>query len=206
MEQINPQPTIVNSQPPILAADLPETKSSRKNWKLAIIMVTVLTLAVFGLAIVNFGRGGESPNYFTKVRVGRTTLKEVKSMYGEPARITSLGGADVYLYPATTVPFMHQIVFNLENDKVLLVNEFTGGSSGLTLNDFIKRHRKYDRELFTAWGEDSRVYVFSKPGLLLHVDALSGRVIEIGYFSSSQESEVMKIIGKYLLNDQPEHF
>lgn len=101
---------------------------------------------------------------------------------------------------------MHQIIFDQGDDKVLMVNEFVGGSSGLTLNDFIKRYRKYDRELFTTWGEDSRVYIFSKPGLLLHVDAPSGQVIEIGYFSPGRENEVMQIIGKYLLENRPEHF
>lgn len=208
MEQINSQPTMVNSQPAMPATDLPETKSRRKNWKTVIIVVisAILALTVFGLAVVNRGQGGQKPNYFNKVRVGRTTSKEVKSMYGEPAKITSLGGADVYLYPATTVPFMHQVMFSRESNKVLLVNEFVGGSSGLTLNDFIKRYRKYDRELFTVWGEDSRVYIFSKPGLLLHVDAPSGQVIEIGYFSSGRENEVMQIVGKYLLENRPEHF
>lgn len=208
MEQINSQPTIVNSQPAMPAADLPETKSGRKNWITVIIVVisAILALTVFGLAVVNRGRNGEKPNYFNKINVGRTTSEEVKSMYGEPARITSLGGVNVYLYTAKTAPFMHQIIFDQGDDKVLMVNEFVGGSSGLTLNDFIKRYRKYDRELFTTWGEDSRVYIFSKPGLLLHVDAPSGQVIEIGYFSPGRENEVMQIIGKYLLENRPEHF
>lgn len=207
MEQISPQPTIVNSQPVMPTMNLPEDKSSRKNRRIAVIAIlAVLALTVFGLAIVNRGQSGEKSNYFNKIKVGRTTSEEVKSMYGEPAKITSLGGADVYLYPAKTIPFMHQVIFSQENDKVLLINEFVGGSSGLTLNDFIKRYRKYDRELFTAWGEDSRVYIFSKPGILLHVDSPSGRVIEIGYFSPGRENEVMKIIGKYLLENRPEHF
>lgn len=207
MEIISPQPTIISSQPAAPTGDLPETKSRRKNWGMAVIAISaVLGLAVFGLAVVNRGQGGQKPNYFNKVKVGRTTSREIRSMYGEPARITSLGGADVYLYPATTVPFMHQVMFSRSSDKVLLVNEFIGGSFGLTLNDFIKQYRQYDRELFTVWGEDSRVYIFSKPGLLLHVDALSGRVIEIGYFSPGRDSEVMQIMGKYLLNDPPEHF
>lgn len=208
MEQINSQPTIVNSQPVMPAINLPESKSPQKNWITVIIVVisAILALTVFGLAVVNRGRNGEKPNYFNKINVGRTTSKEVKSMYGEPARTTSLGGANVYLYTAKTAPFMHQIIFDQGDDKVMMVNEFVGGSSGLTLNDFIKRYRKYDRELFTTWGEDSRVYIFSKPGLLLHVDAPSGRVIEIGYFSPGRENEVMQIIGKYLLENRPEHF
>lgn len=207
MEQISPQPTVINSQPVVSIMNLPEVKSPRKkNRKMAVIILAILTLAVFGLAVVNFSRSEEKPNYFNKIKLGRTTSKEVKSMYGEPAKITSLGGADVYLYPATIIPFMHQIVFGRESDKVLLVNEFAGGNSGLTLNDFIKQYRQYDRELFTTWGEDSRVYIFSKPGLLLHVDAPSGRVIEVGYFISGRENEVMQIIGKYLLENRPEHF
>lgn len=208
MEQISPQPTIANSQPMMPAINLPPAKPPRKNWRIVIIVVisTILALVVFGLAVVNQGRGGEKPDYFNKIKVGRTTSKEVKNMYGEPARITSLGGANVYLYTAKTAPFMHQIIFGQGNDKVLLVNEFVGGSSGLTLNDFIKRYRKYDQELFTTWGEDSRVYIFSKPGLLLHVDAPSGRVIEVGYFSPGQDSKIMQVMGKYLLEEPLEHF
>lgn len=208
MEQINSQPTIVNSQPAMPVVDLPETKSRRKNWITVIIVVisAILALTVSGLAVVNRGRNGEKPNYFNKIKAGRTTSEEVKSMYGEPARTTSLGGANVYLYTAKTAPFMHQIIFGQGNDKVLLVNEFVGGSSGLNLDDFIKRYRQYDRELFTVWGEDSRVYIFSKPGLLLHVDAPSGRVIEVGYFSPGQDSKIMQVMGKYLLEEPLEHF
>lgn len=208
MDQINPQPTTANGQPAMPAAESPETGSLRKNWRILVIVVisAILALVVFGLTVANRGRGGEKSNYFNKVRVGRTTLKEVKDIYGEPSRITSLGGADVYLYPAAKAPFMHQVVFSRERGKVLLVNEFVGSDSTLTLNDFIKRYRQYDRELFTTWGEDSRVYVFSKSGLLIHVDAPSGRVIEVGYFSPDQESEMMQIMGKYLLKEPPEHF
>ena len=208
MDQINPQPTIVNNQSVMPTADLPETKSRRKNWGMVIMAIlAVLAVTVFGLAAVNLGQSGEKPNYFNKIKIGRTTSKEVKNMYGEPSKITSLGGADiVYLYPATTVPFMHQVLISRESDKVLLVNEFVGGSSSLTLNDFINRYRQYDQELFTTWGEDSRVYIFTKPGLLIHVDAPSGRVIEIGYFGLGQDDKVMQIMGKYLLKKPPEHF
>lgn len=208
MDQTNPQPTIVNSQPALPAAELPETGSLRKNWRIVIIVVisAILALVVFGLAVVNRDRNRGKPSYFSKVRIGRTTSGEVKKMYGEPARITSLGGADVYLYPAAKAPFMHQVVFSRGGDKVLLVNEFVGSNSSSTLDDFVKRYRQYDRELFTVWGEDSRVYIFSKPGLLLHVDAPSGRVIEVGYFNPGQESEVMQVMGKHLLEQPPEHF
>lgn len=208
MDQISSQPTIINSQPVMPVAELPETGSLRKNWRIVIIVVisAILALVVFGLAVVNQGRGGEKPDYFNKIKVGRTTSREVRNIYGEPVRITSLGGANVYLYTAKTAPFMHQIIFGQGNDKVLLVNEFIGGSSELTLNDFIKRYRKYDQELFTTWGEDSRVYIFSKPGLLLHVDAPSGRVIEVGYFSPGQDSKIMQVMGKYLLEEPLEHF
>ena len=210
MEQTSPQSTVVNSQSVTPVANLPETKphrKARKAWIIsAVVILTVLALAIFGLAVINRGQNGEKSNYFNKIKLGRTTSKEVKNMYGEPAKIASLGSAGVYLYPATTVPFMHQIVFNRESDKVLLVNEFIGGNSDLTLNGYIKRYRKYDRELFTTWGEDSRVYIFSKPGLLLHVDAPTGRVIEIGYFSPGRENEIIQIMGKNLLEKQPEHF
>ena len=207
MDQNNVQPMVISGQPASPIVNLPEPGPGRKAWIIAsAAALTVLALTVFGLAVVNLGRSGEKPNYFNKIKVGKTTAKEVKGVYGEPARITNLDGADIYLYPATTVPFMHQVVFSRESDKVFLVNEFAGGSSGLTLNDFIKRYRKYDRELFTAWGEDSRVYIFSKPGLLLHVDAPSGRIIEIGYFGPGQESEVIQIMGKNLLKEMPKHF
>lgn len=207
MDQINPQPTIVDSQPVMPAVDLPETKSNRKNLGIVtIVILAVLALVVFGFAVVNRDRGGEKPNYFDKIKLDKTDSKAVEKMYGEPARITNLGGADVYLYPAATIPFMHQIVFSREGGKVLLVNEFVGSASTLAFNDFISRYKQYDREFFTAWGENSRVYVFSKPGLLLHVDVPSGRVIEVGYFSPGQESEMMQVMGEYLLKQPPEHF
>lgn len=206
IDQTTIQPSTVGDQPAMPGADLPQIKTRRRNWGIVMLVtLAILALTIFGFAVINRGGDREKPSYFSKVRIGRTTSEEVKRMYGEPAKMTSLDDADVYLYPAAKAPFMHQVVFSREKRKVLLVNEFVGGSSSLTLNDFINRHKQYDREFFTAWGENSRVYVFSKSGLLLHVDAPSGRVIEIGYFSPGKDDEVIQIMGKYLLPEPPKH-
>lgn len=204
MDQTNIQPMATGGQQTTPKVDFPKIKTGRRNWMIVITAaLSVLALTIFGFSVINRGRDSEKPSYFSKIKIGRTTSGEVKRMYGEPAKITSLDGADVYLYPAAKAPFMHQVVFSREKGKVLLVNEFVGGDSTLTLNDFINRHKQYDREFFTAWGEDSRVYVFSKSGLLLHVDAPSGRVIEVGYFSPGKDDEVIQIMGKYLLSEPP---
>lgn len=204
MDQTDIQPSAVGGQPAMSKEDLPKIKTGWRNRGIAIIMIlAVLALAVSGLVVIDHGRDREKPSYFSKIKIGKTTSGEVKRMYGEPAKIAGLGGADVYLYPAAKAPFMHQVVFSQDKGKVLLVNEFVGGDSVLTLADFIKRHKQYDREFFTTWGEDSRVYVFSKSGLLIHVDAPSGRVIEVGYFSPGKDNDVVQIMGKYLLTEPP---
>lgn len=195
-----------------MPAETPQANHSpmdkpKPNRKLVIVIAFILLVFLVSLSLILLVKKYQTietkPLIFTGIKPGISTINQLKSLYGEPKKITSLLGNDVFLYPSDKPPFSH-LVLSDQTGKITFLSEFVAIKFNLNLEEYVEKFGSYDLEYTSKWGRDFHSFVFLKPGLLLVVDVQTGKVVEIGYFSPGKdEGEIMLLLNHLIIFEKP---